>query len=227
MVPKTVSLEIENRYGNVYCGDVSSELRMNVQHGSFYGGKLTGNSDITVKFGDGRVHEIKDGRMVLEYADFNLNTADRLVLQSKSSTINIRDINELRATSRRDKFQIDNVKVLNGGSAFTDYFVDQLDRSVNMQMRYGTLHVQRIPGTVSSFSINSSYTDLDLNLDYSAGYNVNVNTRNVNFRYPDNAKIDKTVSDNNDRIIYSGSIGSGGSALLRVDAENCDVRIDQ
>lgn len=226
-VPATCRLELENKYGNVYCNDIATDFRLNVQHGSFYGGKLTGTSDITVKFGDGRVHEIKDGRMVLEYADFQLNTADRLNLESKSSTINIRDINELRASSRRDKFRIDKVAVMNGGSSFTDYFVDELGRSINLTTRYGSLNIQRIPGTVGSFSITSSYTDLDLNLDYSAGYNMDVSTKNVNFRYPDGANVDKTVSDDNDRIIYRGSLGNGGKATLRVEAENCDVRIDR
>ena len=164
--------------------------------------------------------------MVLEYADFTLNSSERLVLQSKSSVITIREVNELRATSRRDKFRIDNVQVLNGGSAFTDYFVDELQRSVNMEMRYGTMHLQRIPGSVASFSITSEYTDLDLNLDHSASYNLDVNTKNVEFRYPTDANLNKTVSDDNERIIYNGSVGAGGKATLRVKAENCDVRID-
>lgn len=226
-VPKSARLEIENRYGNVYCSDVSSEFRLDIQHGSFYGGKLTGHSDISLKFGDGRVHDIKDGRMVLEYADFQLNNADRLVVQSKSSTIDIREINDLRATSRRDKYRIDKVNVMNGGSSFTDYFVDQLDRSINMDMRYGTLNIERIPGSVDSFSIASEYTNLDLNLEYDSGYEVDVSTKNVDFRYPENAKINKSVTDDNERVIYKGSIGSGGGPTLRVRATNCDVRIDR
>ena len=213
-IPKNINIRINNKYGDVYVDDINGDIRIIVANGGFKANNLTGNVNIDLSFGDGTLNRMDKGHLGLLYEDFTLKEANQLNLDSKSSKINIENIESLKVQSRRDKLQLGNVKFLTGATDFSDIWVNSLSEEMNLNMKFGSISADNIRKGFSFVNINSELTDLSLFFERGSMFQFDITYfKDAFVRLPKEAvkSEDKFASYNMLLKLASGHIGPAES----------------
>jgi hypothetical protein len=161
-IPKSINLRVNNKYGDVYADDLDGDIKLVIANGGLKANNLTGSLNIDLSFGDGTVNRIDKGHLTLSYADFTLKEANQLTLDSKSSKINIDNVESLRIQSRHDKLQLGTVKFLAGETDFCHILINKLIEELNLNAKFGSISADNISKSFSFININSELTDMSL-----------------------------------------------------------------
>jgi uncharacterized protein YozE (UPF0346 family) len=210
MVPETIELNIENKYGDVYLNDTEAKLRLNLSNGNLKAHDLNNEAEISVSFGDAMINSAEQARFTLSYADLEVRDANHLDIESKSSKIRIDGVNELRVKSKRDKFTISKINAIQGDAFFTDFWIDELYENANIDMKYGNLNIDNISRDFSFLKIDSEWTDLQLYFEEGSGYAFNMQHFDTKVSYPEQlAEVTSECLDaEKKQFILKGHIGN-------------------
>lgn len=209
-VPKDLELKINNKYGDVYIDDHAGDLRLTLSNGDLKVNELTGNAVISIEIGNGMINFIREGKLDIAYSEFEVKRAEILNVFSRSSKVDIGEIDDLSLNSRRDKLFINSMESLSGETYFSDVYVYNLSRELNFTMKYGSLNMDKIRKGFSFLNINSNYTDINLTFVSGCSYMLDVNHTNAPFTYPQKlGVIEEKVIDEYDKAINTyGKIGN-------------------
>jgi len=230
MMPKHINLKLENKYGDVYIDDFEGNINLTLSNGELKANDLNGNSVINIGSGDGTVNTIKDGKLVISYSDFHIKEVDRLSVESRSSRINIEQVNFLKLNSRRDKLYLPDVSELYGESYWSDFTIHKLRKELNFNMNSGNLSIDDIQKGFSFIQIISEYTDLDLVFERGASYEIDItHHEDAILSYPGQlANLQtKVISEDDKQKLTYGKIGSGisGSKVKISASKKCTINI--
>lgn len=229
-IPDYTPIKIENKYGDVYIDDLESNLNLNLAYGDLKSNDLKGRTEISISSGDGDINYIRDGQLTVAYSDLEVNSADKLLLESRSSNITIDNGTDLRINSSRDKIYLGETVTLAGESYFSDLQVEQLRTRVNYRMRYGNLVLENVLRSFAQVSLTSELTDVELIFEQPMSFQFEMtHHEDVRFIYPQSrAKLSTAVVDAaEEQVATTGSFGSGSasSRVLIVASRKCDVII--
>ncbi|MCF8296674.1 MAG: hypothetical protein K9J13_03935 [Saprospiraceae bacterium] len=174
-LPKSANLKVENKFGNIYTTDHDGEVDINLSNGDFKAHNLNGDSKLKIEFGNMMINEMTTGRLNISYAELELKKADKLNVVSKSSRLNIDEINNLDINSSRDKYYIKTIDRLNGETSFSYITIYNFYKDILLTSRYGGIKLESIANSFQNIKINSHYTDLDFYFKNSASFKLNVN----------------------------------------------------
>jgi hypothetical protein len=231
MIPSYAHLKLENKFGDIYVDDITGSLNVTLANGDLKANRLRGKSTINLNTGDGVINYIKDGKINIAYSTFEVKDADKLIIDSRSSNINIDHVNYIKANSRRDKFYLPSIADLYGESYFSDFNITNLSHELNFNFRYGDLTINLIDKHFSFININSEYTDLDLIFASGAVYDIDVtHSEEVVLTYPVRyARLqDKVINEDQKQMLTFGTIGYGKpTAKVQINAptRKCVINI--
>jgi len=230
--PLDVNLSIINKFGNIYIDDLKGELKISLSNGDLKINSHTGQSQIELNFGTGIINSLSEAKLSVSYSDIRIRKAERLTLDAKSSTVNIDDCNILRSTSRRDKFFITNVHSLTASGFFSQYWIESIEYEADAQLKFGSFHINMLPQGFNNLNINSEYADLNISLDKSANYEMDIfYNPDVSLHFPGNIKEKESQVSTEDpalrHIHYTGG-NQGKKAFLRIYAlQKCFININE
>ncbi|NTW31251.1 MAG: hypothetical protein HGB12_01225, partial [Bacteroidetes bacterium] len=171
-VPKTSSLKIENKYGNIYTTNHSGNVQFILSNGDFKANDLTGgDTKIDLSFGNGVVHTITKGKLNIGYSDFEIKNAEKLTIEDKSAKISIAKVGDINIDSKRGKYYIDTVETVTGQTDFSHINIYYLKKSFFLKSLYGEINLTEISNDFSFININSNYTDIKLCIQKSSSIN--------------------------------------------------------
>ena len=102
-LPEYVSLNINNKYGDVYMNTHKGDFNLELTYGDFKANKLLGRTDLEINFGDCFVYEVNNAKTIITYSELQIKKAKQLNINSKSSKLNLDDVGVLKVISKRDK----------------------------------------------------------------------------------------------------------------------------
>ncbi|MFO7658152.1 MAG: hypothetical protein R6W78_13920 [Bacteroidales bacterium] len=230
MMPRHINLKLENKFGDVYIDDLDGNIRLTLSNGELKANELTGNTIISLSSADAVINSVKDGKISVSYSNFHVKTVDKLIIDSRSSVINIEKAGFLKITSRRDKFHLPEISELYGESYFSNFTLHNLQKEMNFNLKYGNLSVEEISRGFSFIQVVSEYTDLDLVFARGATYEIDITHHNdVIFNYPmqlANLQTKVINPDEKQKLTY-GRIGTAGaSSKVKIYApKKCTINI--
>jgi hypothetical protein len=225
-MPEYINLRIENKYGDIYMEDITGEFYVSLSNGSFKANSLSKGSVIVLAFCDATINSVISGKMDASFSEISIGTTEDLSINSISSRFDIKKAATLRVDSRKDKFFLSNVDVLQGTSYFSDYNVRNLKRDLNLSTKYGTVSADLIEKGFESVNINSGYTDISLGFDQGASYNLEIRHVNSFLVLPDrNIKTErKVLNDDKKEYMTFGTIGRNpGTSHVKIDATRGNI----
>ena len=231
-VPVWANLNIENKYGDIFMDDTEGDLTINLSNGGIRANRLLGPSNLTLGSCDADINYIKDGICNVSYADMKIKEINKVDMISKSSTINIDQINYMKLDSRRDKYYIKSITKSFGDTYFSDFDVKFLEDEISYDMKYGNIDIDQVGKNFSLVNLSSEYTDISLTFDRSTTYNFDMTHFNdVIFYYPKEiSKLqEKLVDDENKEFLVYGTIGASSVPKNKVNIKalkKCYVKID-
>lgn len=210
-IPKTTTLKIENKFGDVYIDDFKGNLALNLSNGNLKANYLQGNTSIKLNSGDGWVNRVDKGTIEVSYSDFEIKQIGNIEFDTRSSRIEIRKADQIKVYSRRDKYFIDEINNISGDGDFTTINISRLKNEFNANMKYGELTIENIPPVFNLINIISIYTDIDLKFERGANYNLDItHHQDVYLTYPNEIKglETKELNDANKTMLTYGLVGA-------------------
>lgn len=230
MAPSFMNVNLSNKFGNIYLDDMSGNVTVSLSNGDIKINRLDGESNINVNFGNGIINYLKDAKLNLSYADFDIRNAGQINLTSKSSKIRIERIEILKTESARDKYFISEINNLFGESYFSDLQIYKLNKEADFTSRYGDFTADSVAMNFSFINLQSEYTDIDMTFNQNSSYMIEIiHNPEVTLRIPANFPDLKKVTGSSGEINISGRIGNpNSSSRVEITApKKCTIAINQ
>lgn len=225
-MPSSNPLRVSNKFGDIYVGDLSGDVDIDLKHGNLKGDRLTGEYYIEMGFSSGSVLELGNGEVNSKYSKLSIEKTQDMDLDQQFSEIEVDELQDLDLRSKYGEVELGTVKSVKGDVAFTDFEIEELTESADLDMEYvGGFRISRVHQGFKEIRLDAKFTSMDLRLVEG----VNGKFEGV-FRFSDlDARTDAldlnyVVKDMN-RNEYKGKIGSGGSALIWVNTSYGDLGI--
>ena len=208
-LPDNRELRLENKFGDIVMGDYLGETQINLSNGKLRCGELPKRTSLNLSFADATVNHISNGRIISNYSDVILRNSGTLRFESKSSTIEIQNAEDLSIDSRRDKYRVRMTNKIDATGNFSHFRVNELKDKANMRMSYGSFELEKIHAAFSSIYIESRSTDVNLYFDPEAKFNFQITETKTNLKLGNELKVeDKEVLDpKENKVRHSGYFG--------------------
>ncbi|MCB0396958.1 MAG: hypothetical protein KDD36_09910 [Flavobacteriales bacterium] len=195
-IPKRASVDLHNRFGDVYLPALSGKIRVEVDHGDLRADELTGNVHIDVSYGKAKVRQLDKGMVKLTFGELILDNAGAVEVNSTSSHIEMTEVKSLRLDSRHDKFVLNKAGKVVGKSLFSDIRIRQLDQSAELEARYGDLELYGLQPTCTDLYLEGSYADVSLEWAEEAAYSLTAEVESIkDISLPEKLKASQNVVD--------------------------------
>ncbi|MDN5201731.1 hypothetical protein QQ008_10170 [Fulvivirgaceae bacterium BMA10] len=229
-IPETARIKIENKFGDVYLGDLDNQCKIELSNGNLKANNLNGYTDISLSFGDASIKYIKDGNMELKVSDSEIIRVGRIDINSSSSKILIHEADRLKINSRNDKLKINEVNHFFGKSSFSKVDVVSLHDITDLDMNYGEFAISRVHDSFSKIQLTGKSTDFNIKFDRDSYFNADLKAREDELELPDNTSVvDKEYTDDKETFVsLLAKIGNTKSnpAMVNINAMKGDVKLD-
>ena len=221
-LPIDLDVELNNKYGDVYIPERTGTTRLDISNGNLKAGDLKGIFNLTIRFGNADVSMVHAGEVSLKSAEFTLEEADRLRIQSNSSDINLGTVHRLNINSRTDKIVIGELENLEGQSSFTKIRLKNFGGSLDLDTNYGALTMENVYNNFNEVQVRGNSTDIELTFAHMAHFNTKVIAKEGKFELPSDHGLKQVYTDGTEKFIKStGSLGNMNSAPgeVNIDAQ--------
>ncbi len=182
---------------------------ISISNGSFKANTLNKVSGMNFTFCDAKINRLNDGTIDASFSELAIGESKSLIVNSVSSRFDLQKAGRINAKSRRDKYFIGSVESISGDSYFSDYSIEILSREINLLPKYGSINVDLIEESIELISIKSSFTDISLDFEPSAAYNVDIRHINAFVVLPNrDTKVEKkTINEDKREYMTFGTVG--------------------
>jgi len=219
-IPSTQTLEIENKYGNVFTSDYDGTISIKLSNGDIKSHAFYGKTSIDLQYGYANIKYIEKGDLNLNYhSEFNLDESKILKIDSRSSRISIDKVDELVTNSNKDKYYLKEVITLNAKTSFSYFEIQQLGKQLTIRGKYGDLDIKNLGDEVTS--VNFVFQNTDINIDREAYQVFDIDLiydEDAKLYFSDELKNKSTTKENDEEKLVKtkGILGSGNSPSIRI-----------
>ncbi len=172
--PMKNDIRIENKFGNIYTTDIDGKSDITLSNGDIKAHSFNGQTKLKLEFGSADINLIRNGSLSVSYSEFNLEQAEELVIESKSSKIYLTKCNLLQINSRRDRYYLKEVEEIGGETFFSYINLDAVAKKINLKTSYGDIQIQALSTQFQHIELNSECTDINLFFDPQYFYEIEV-----------------------------------------------------
>ena len=220
-MPRSVKLELKQKYGNAYIGVVDGTADITSEYGSIRVNELNApESKFRVDYGKGHVNHFESGDIDVNYSVFNLYSTKKADLNSKYSEIKLNNAGSLRLKLEGGTMNMDSVGRISGSSKYSTLNIKRLSKSLDLDNGFGTVSVSFIDKAFEEVSVENQYGTINLNFSKEATYSIEAVVEYCTLNYPESlARFNYRVKTNN-RAEYKGIIGKGNQPASKVSVES-------
>lgn len=231
-IPTNAHLIVKNKYGNVYMGDYSGELDVDVSNGDFKAHVLTGKTKLKSSFGNIYVNRVDQLLLESSNAEVEIEECQFLETNTRTSKLYIEEVDELSLNSSHDKYHIGSLNSIYGNGNFTFLKIKRLNHQIDLKQKYGSLHFRHIDSEVDRFYLNTYKSDIHLSLSYEQAYALDFRAINPPvIQYPTGEYLKSEEIIDEEKGLKSvkiewGGDGSGKVVPLNIQAEEGNIFIN-
>ena len=226
-VPVTVSLDITNKFGDIFLNETQGKTRINLGYGNLEARKLD-NSDnlLEVRFGKARVNWMKGAVLTLKYSEMNIDYAGSLRLDSKYSNLDAAKIIALNIACEGGKLDMDNSSAVESRSKFSDIEIGRIEQSLNLDIQYGNCDVHEMPADFTLVNIKNKYGDVSIGLPEKARYSLDADLRFCDLDFPEKNASFTYRSVTSQEKTFRGTVGGDspqGKVVIKSEFGNVSL----
>ncbi len=143
-MPENFTLNIENKFGNIYMADLKGRVAVDMAHGDLKANKLKGEFSVKHSFGKSNVDYVANGQFSLRGVQTTVRQADKLRIESSTSELELGVIGSLQLNSRNDKIFIAELNEILADGTFSDLTINILNTSGHLNFNYGDIFCPNI-----------------------------------------------------------------------------------
>ena len=220
-MPRSVNLEMKQKYGNAYIAVVDGTADITSEYGSIRVNQLNApESKFRVDYGKGHINHFESGDIDVNYSVFNLYSTKKADLNSKYSEVKLNNAGILRLDLGGGTMNVDSVSRISGSAKYSTLNIKRLSKSLDIVNDFGTLSVSLIDQAFEDVSVENQYGTINLNFSKEATYSIEANVEYCTLNYPESlARFSYRVKKQN-QAEYKGIIGKGNEPASKVSVES-------
>lgn len=199
-IPRTGSLQVENKYGDLRVDPFLGNANIEVKYGNFQLDGVGKDVQATLAYGNGKVVKARDVNLQLSYSKMQLDDVRNLTTTSKYSKTTLLRASTIKASSKYDNFNIGKVRdfTFEGNynnlfledaetvslfSKYTDIRIEKLSQRGQFDMQYGGATMHLLKG-FGDLQLNGRYTNFKLSVDEDSSYQLEASGSYSGISYP-------------------------------------------
>jgi hypothetical protein len=229
-MPGNLKLTANNKFGETVIGDYSGDLTLRNEYGHLRADRLTGDSEVEVKFGKGEVDYMKGGELNVSYSDFRADRLDNTESSFSFSDVRIDQVGSINLKIKYGELVIDQIKSLKGSADFTSIRIDELSDELVLTGSYiSDLSVDRVMSGFSLIDVKNSFGETTLGFSNGTGADIEADFSFGELKY-DKAlgiKFSRLEEEGHNSKSYRGSFGNAkGKIRLRGNYASGRLKIE-
>ncbi|THH36503.1 DUF4097 family beta strand repeat-containing protein [Neolewinella litorea] len=242
-MPPSVGLEVDARYCDVELPNLTGTTNLDVGYGDLVAGRLSGQGLVDVSYGSARIERLGANSTVkLRYSEGTIRNAGDLRYDGRYSEARFGTVGVLRLDVGYDEIEVESAEsvYLNGnynelsvGQAraiylngnYTDYNLGTVTGILELEGNYGDLKVERLAAGFERVDIRVNYSDVQINVDDSAGYTLDLSARYGDIDVPTDALSPRDVRSEGSSKSVKGKKSGTGSGLIKIATTYGDIEI--
>lgn len=220
-MPDYIQISLNNKFGDIYINTVKAKTNINLSYGNLLAEKfLYPNekplSSINLSYAKATINECNRTKLTLKYSKMNIGTSETLVVVSRFSKLHLDNNISLIADSKYDAYSIMNTEsVLISKGQYSDIKIDNVNRNLDLNLRYGNCKVTNVASDFESISIDNQYVPSRITIAEGASYILEAETKYCGISYPSNSQIIEEVKNHSESRIKV-KVGNSDSPESRV-----------
>lgn len=228
MVPAANSVQITNKFGDVFIGNREGNVKATVSYGKIRLGNLSGYTDLNLKFGDLNAQEVKRLNLDVEYSDVVAYKVENADVNSKSCKVNFHEVVRLRSRTKRDDYTLYKAGSVNADGEYSDFVITELEGSLNFTGKLGNITIHNVKPSFTRINMNCTHSNANLSFDENCQFTLDLNLEEGDFAYPMNMlSLTEKQDEGQDISTYFGYVGTNPTpdSIVEIFGESTDVNI--
>lgn len=227
-LPKTNSIGIINRYGNIFLDELNGASNIQLDYGSMSLGKLHNllNNWNLDYISDAKVDFVKSANINADYSKLEITKAEILKLTVDYTDVKIGSVNDLINVMDYGNLIVSSVARVSNTADYTNVKIGSLTSSFVSSGDYGGISIEKVKKGFEKIAVVADYSSLNIGIDSKAGYTINGDFKYAGMKYPDNLNMNKVI-EKNSSASYEGKAGdSSGRIVIQMSYGGAKIKLN-
>jgi hypothetical protein len=211
-IPKTLPLNLSNKYGNVFVDQLTGTSTIDVKYGKLTANKIVHDSKqplskVYLSYSNASIQDARWIEIDMKYSKLNITDSRALAVLSKYSKLYVTNGSSIVSESKYDTYEFGKLTNFVTNAAYGHFNISSLSGKLQTDTKYTDVIIDAIPAGFESIKVSNSYGSYKLGIDPAASYKINANARYCNINYPEgNARVSRFNENNQQRV--NGVVGT-------------------
>lgn len=210
-MPKSIPLNLLNKYGNVFISKLTSTSNIEVRYGNLKANRIIHSEEkpltqIILAYSNGTIEECKWSKFNIKYSKIQVNKSKALVVISKYSKVFIDEGTSVVSESKYDTYEIGKTQNFLTTTAYSNFKFKEISKKIQVESKYSNFKVDYMPAGFDKIRIDNKYGSYKIGIDSKASYKIDGYARYSKIHYPENA--DVSVDKESNEMTVKGLVGN-------------------
>jgi len=232
-MPKTMPLNLSNKYGSVFINELTSTSTIDVKYGKLTANKILHDSQqpltkVVLGYSNATIQECKWVKLDIKYAKIQITQSKAIIVQSKYSKIYVDNGSSLICESRYDTYELGKLNNLVATAGYTHFKIAELNNKLQIESKYTDVEIANMPAGFEQIKIDNSYGSYKIGISPEASYHIEGYARYCKINYPeDNSRVSRF--NENTEMKVNGLIGKEEStkSTVVVNSSYGNIRLEK
>lgn len=176
--PVTNRVDLSNDYGSINLDKLQGDAKISCDYGKIMIGELHGNNN-ELDFDytrNSNIGYVKRAKINADYSEFTIEEAGTLEINADYTDSNIMKVENISFNNDYGSLKVERLKNLKGEGDYLGIKLGLVYGSVDLNMDYGSLSIQKIMPSLKDININSDYTGIKIGYDREASFRFDIRT---------------------------------------------------
>ncbi|MDX1601651.1 MAG: hypothetical protein R3209_01170 [Salinimicrobium sediminis] len=220
--PVTNRVDLSNDYGSINLDNLRGDAKISCDYGKIMIGELHGNNN-ELDFDYTRnssIGYVKRAKINADYSDFTIEDAGTLDINADYTDSNILKVENISFNNDYGSLKVERLKNIKGEGDYLGIKLGLVYGSLDINMDYGSLSIQKIMPSFKEMNINSDYTGIKIGYDREAAFGFEVNTSygGVNGIDNSNFTVNRRNQSSGDNYYAGYHLSENTGGRIRIDS---------
>jgi len=212
MMPKSISLDLYNKYGNVSIDEVAGHANIELKYGNLTAYKLSRGNEKplnTVSLGYANGSSIAECNWLktnIKYSSLEIEKAKAFVGYTSYMKLQIEEASSVVIEGKYDGYRFGKLSNLVINASYSKINVDELSKKLEADTKYTNVSIDHMPASFEGININTKYGTYKIGIDSDASYNLDGDAGYSKIYYPDSDNVSR-IQENTSMKVY-GTVGA-------------------
>jgi hypothetical protein len=219
-MPKTIPLNLSNKYGSVFINELTSTSTIDVKYGKLTANKILHDSQqplsqVILGYSNATIQECKWIKLDIKYSKIQISQSKAIIILSKYSKVYIDNGSSLVSESKYDTYELGSFNNLVTTAGYTHFNIKEITNKLQIESKYSDVNVENVPAGFELIKVDNSYGTYKIGIVDDASYTIDGYAKYCKIYYPEeNAHVNRF--NENTEMKVNGKVGKDDSSKSSV-----------